>query len=309
MTPCTELEARAPLKNTRQRYSMDFVTLIGAVVCVAFGCMVSSQARDQERLISRGETPQAQRADIIDTSPWADVLRDVVRGERVIYTQLKDPDTKAKLDHFVNALQAPLPQGASRPARLAYWINAYNALILRHVMRYPELSSVATAVPQAPRYTFFTQNIHLVAGRRRSLDEIEHHILRPHFKDPRVHAALNCASRSCPPLSATPYRAHMIDAQLNEVTRRFVNDRRRNRFDTYPPRLSKIFSWFAEDFTQDQDTKSPSSSGAHQGVTHFIRRFADAKNLQLIENLWPKQTGAIELQFDEYDWALNGPRP
>ena len=241
--------------------------------------------------------------DLVDLKPWAETLRLVVQGEDVLYPALRSGEpARASLDQFLEALKAPIDPSAPRAARLAYWVNAYNALTLRHVMRYPGLESVAVVPQGSPRYTFFKQKAHMVNGALRSLDEIEHQILRPIFKDPRVHAALNCASRSCPPLASTPYRAATIDAQLDTAARRFVNDSARHQLAARPPELSKIFEWFSEDFRGT----SPSS---HEGVIAFIKRFADPSALRGSALNQESTTAPVRVVFKPYDWALNGPQP
>lgn len=249
------------------------------------------------------QSPDAQR-DIVDLTPWAEVLTQVVRGEDVLYSKLQRGEARQTLERFIKTLEAPLPQLLAPEARLAYWINAYNALTLRHVVRYPGLKSVAEVPEGSPRYTFFKQKAHRVAGRLRSLDDIEHKILRPIFKDPRIHAALNCASRSCPPLAPTPYRAAMIHQQLNEASARFVNDSTRNELTARPPQLSKIFEWFAEDFSGEARSREA-------GVSGFIRRFAKPTTLK--QSVFSAREGEAQeelvLTFKPYDWSLNGPAP
>jgi hypothetical protein len=281
------------------------------IAMLIFGGLCSDVAWGQpdevsEPTLNKADTSSSVSAqDLVDLAPWADTLKEVVRGDHVLYSKLREERVRATLDQFLRSIEAPLPSTARASSLLAYWINAYNALTLRHVLRYPRLTSVATAVPDAPRYEFFKQSVHLVAGQLRSLDDIEHQILRPQFRDPRVHAALNCASRSCPPLSPTPYLARTVHQQLDDVARRFVNDPRRNHLSATPPQLSKIFAWFVEDF---QSNEQPKRSKYH-GVVRFLRRFANAKNLSIINTQWPKNLRSKDLSFKTYDWSLNGPKP
>ena len=275
-------------RDTRTRYIICFVSalylcggLIFAPICV--------QARP------------APDDDLINLAPWAQVLRWVVRDDAVDYTALHERAARRALDQFTRALEAPLPRSAPRAARLAYWINAYNALTLRHVLHFPELTSVATAVPNAPRYQFFKQRVHRVGGALRSLDEIEHQIIRPQFGDPRVHMALNCASRSCPPLSAQPYRAHTLEAQLDSAAQRFVGDALRNQLTTTPPQVSQLFRWFADDFA---GFAGSDKRNAAAGVEAFIRRYAP---LRLRSTLEKKDVRSQPLLYLPYDWSLNSP--
>src|SRR5207249_4265078 len=86
------------------------------------------------------------------------------------------------------------------------------------------------------------------AGRTLTLDDIEHRILRPQFKEPRVHFAVNCASVGCPPLAADPYRAATLDTQLDEAARRYLASERGLKVDGATLRVSKILEWYGEDF-------------------------------------------------------------
>ncbi len=120
------------------------------------------------------------------------------------------------------------------------------------------------------------------------MDQIEHDILRPGFKDPRVHFVVNCASKGCPPLRSEPYQADILERQLDEMTRAFINDSRRNRLEGRTLYVSKIFKWFSEDFNND--------------VVGFFLKYArkDLKK-QLEDN-----KSEIKVKYLDYDWSLNG---
>lgn len=127
-------------------------------------------------------------------------------------------------------------------------------------------------------------------GRMTTLDEIEHGLLRARYAEPRVHFALVCAARSCPPLRAEPYVADRLDAQLTDQARRFFAQPAKNRVDAAAGTLwlSPIFRWFAADFTKDGRT-------LEQFVTPFFDE-ADAKRIR---------EGGLRVKFTEYDWSLN----
>ena len=121
-----------------------------------------------------------------------------------------------------------------------------------------------------------------------TLDDIEHNILRPRFKDPRVHFAINCASLSCPSLASEPYVGSTLDRQLDDATRGFINNPKRNYFEGNTLYVSQIFKWFKEDFNED--------------IVGFFIKYADEglkKELEI-----KKQ--AIKISYLRYDWSLNG---
>ena len=124
-----------------------------------------------------------------------------------------------------------------------------------------------------------------VAGGRRSLNDIEHKILRPNFGDPRIHAAINCASFSCPELAPEAYVASRLDTQLDAAMRAFLLDPQRNRVFDAPPRLSKIFDWFSEDFGDS--------------VWAYVRG-------QLTPEERARTQAGAKPKYLDYDWSLNG---
>ncbi len=124
-----------------------------------------------------------------------------------------------------------------------------------------------------------------VAGVERTLDELEHELLRP-LGEPRIHFAVNCASRSCPALAAVPLRADTLEAQLEAAARAFVTDALQLRRDARAVLTNPLLDWFAKDFE------------ASGGVREFLRLRAPSDIAQSLEQ------GAA-LRFFEYDWALN----
>ncbi|MCB0663353.1 MAG: DUF547 domain-containing protein, partial [Saprospiraceae bacterium] len=122
-----------------------------------------------------------------------------------------------------------------------------------------------------------------IQGKEYDLNNIEHSILRKDFKDARIHAAVNCASYSCPVLRNEAFVASKLDAQLDDSMRKFVNDTRRNRISENDPKLSSIFKWFSGDFKDDAGS-----------VRAFVNKYAKTKI----------KDGA-NIDYLEYDWRLN----
>jgi len=130
--------------------------------------------------------------------------------------------------------------------------------------------------------------VSFLCGAIITLDLIEHDILRPSFKDPRVHFAVNCASKGCPPLRPEPYQAGILDQQLDEMARAFINDSRRNRLEGRTLYVSKIFKWFPEDFNND--------------IVGFFLKYAHGDLKKQLEDRKTK----IKIKYLDYDWSLNG---
>lgn len=221
-----------------------------------------------------------------DDAGYGRLLARHVADGRVDYAGLKKEE--AQLDAALEAMARVDPAALSPQAQFAYYINVYNAWTLKLILEhYPGIHSIKEA-GSFFRSPWKRQFVRLRDGVV-SLDDIEHGILRPRFHDPRVHFAVNCASKSCPPLADAPYRGETLDAQLNAATRAFVNDPKNTFFKDGALHVSRIFDWYGEDF------------GGEPGVWAFIRRFADAPLAREMDAA-PRH----ELVYDPYDWSLNG---
>jgi len=179
--------------------------------------------------------------------------------------------------------------------RLAFWINAYNAVTIDKVIKWKPAKSVReTAIPGLWISTrFFTSRENIVAGEQLSQDDIENEILRKKLKDPRIHFAIVCASSSCPKLPRFAFSAAGIEHQLEELTREYINSERGSRIDYAENTLylSKIFDWFAVDF----ENKSGS-------VRAFIKPYFAEDKAAFLERK-PK------INYLPYNWALNARTP
>lgn len=187
----------------------------------------------------------------------------------------------------------------SKPQRLAFLINAYNAWTIDLVLtRYPDIKSIKDigSVFQSPWKKKFIP----LFGQIRTLDDIEHGMIRAPgvFDDPRIHAAVVCASIGCPMLRAEAFTAEKLEMQLADGLRRFLSDPSRNRFNTGSGQLqvSKIFDWYSKDFEQ-----------GHQGFdslkTTFARHAEQLANTP--EDRERIRQGHYTLKFLDYDWRLN----
>lgn len=185
---------------------------------------------------------------------------------------------------YLDELAQPLVT-KSRDEQLAFWINGYNALAIRGIL---DGLSPGTFFG---RIGYFKNAKYSIGGRTTNLDDLERKVIIP-FKEPRIHFAINCASASCPKLVSYVYTAKQLDQQLETVTRNFINDSSRNRFDRQNKvaHLSKIFDWFKKDFNQ------------HSGsVQKYVAQFVD--DPVLAEELSNEQ---YQIKFLKYDWSLNG---
>jgi hypothetical protein len=183
----------------------------------------------------------------------------------------------------------------SAPERMAFLVNAYNAFTVELILtRYPDLKSIKDigSLLRSPwKQEFFT-----LLGARRHLDWIEHEQLRPLYAEPRVHAAVNCASIGCPALRPEAFVAARLEAQLEDGMARFLGDRTRNRVRNGKVEASAIFKWFREDFER-----------GHQGfsrVEDVFARYA-AQMTDVPAEQAALRGRSLPVDHLDYDWALN----
>lgn len=209
---------------------------------------------------------------------------------------------RAALKAYLETLSAVSPaqfNGFSKAQRYAFLANAYNAFTIEKILtRYPNLKSIRDfgRIFNNPwKDEFFT-----LLGGKRHLDWIEHDTMRAPgaYDDPRVHVAVNCASIGCPMLDRNAFVAERLDAQLDELMRRFFADRTRNRYNaqTQTIELSQLWDWYREDFEKE-----------HRGFSSLqdlAARYAD----QLADSPQDRariRSKSLPIRFIDYDWSLN----
>jgi len=224
------------------------------------------------------------------------LLTDHVSDEGVDYAALEvDPRLPRYLEQLAATDPATLPDDR---ARLALWINAYNAYTLKLVAdAYPVYSIhdigsgrvLGWLLQRTPWDIRFAR----VGGQDYTLNEIEHEILRKQFSEPRLHFAIVCAARSCPPLRREAYAAARLDAQLADQARQFLRQGADNHFDLAArrARLSAIFSWFKDDF-----------GGSDTALLKFIAPYAPPD----VSADLAGQAAEWVVEYADYNWALNG---
>ena len=226
-------------------------------------------------------------------APFDQLLRAFVNDGRVDYASLKSHE--ATLDAYRAALARTDPSRLPRDERMALWINAYNAFTIKLILRrYPGITSIKD-IPRRWDTREWT-----VGGRRYSLAGIEHEILRKEFREPRIHFAIVCASKSCPSLASEAYVGDRIDEQLTQAARTFLADpnkgfrARREKGVLYGYNnnvyLSKVFKWFGEDFERQ--------SGS---VLNAIMPYLPASDQAFLN----QHRNNLSIRYMGYDWTLN----
>ncbi len=231
-------------------------------------------------------------AQALDHGAWQQVLTTHVSSSgRVDYAAIK---AAGALDGYVADLAAaPLP--ADQDARIALWINAYNALTVDLIADNWPLASIR----DLDGGKVWSKRSFTVAGEPVTLDDLEHKKLRP-ITDGRIHAAVNCASIGCPPLSRTAFTASGLDGQLDAAAERWaagngvVIDRAAKT-----ARFNKIFDWYSEDFVVDGDTDPPGVSGKLAEAANWVAAHSSPDVAAWL------RAGGYDAGWADYDWAVN----
>jgi len=250
-------------------------------------------------VLSRG--PAEVHAQQFDHSAWDHVLKEFVSEQgRVDYAALKA--NPAELNRYVTELAAQSPlsdpqQFPTRASQLAYWINAYNALVMEAVIDHWPVESVRK-IGGLP-YSFFWRKKFVLGERKYTLDAIEG-IMRKNLAEPRIHFAIVCAANSCPRLQRQAYTPENTDRLLEEAARFYVNEPRNLRIDPAQNRVTvaRIFSFYHEDFESYVRENNLTSTG--QPILDYVKVYASEENRRALDGL----NHPILEHFD-YDWGIN----
>lgn len=219
---------------------------------------------------------------------WNAIVEEYVTAGQLDYHALKTTD-RAALNDYLDDLSSTCAAdyvAASGDDKIAFWINAYNAFTVALILEHYPISSIRRIgwLPGAAFRDAFIPMPNL-KGDNISLNDIEHGTLRSAFEEPRIHFALVCAARSCPPLRAEAYTGARLDLQLDAQTREFLGDTSKNRYDAARNELelSAIFDWYDEDF-----------EAAAGSVAAYVAGYLELSGEEL-----PR------VKYLDYDWRLN----
>jgi hypothetical protein len=266
------------------------IVILGLLILLAgAGAQAGPRAELWERWLAHDPASILQ----IDHDDWdAFLIRylrigaDGVHG--VAYGEVTPAD-RALLENYIARLAALPISAYSRPEQMAYWINLYNALIVRLVADHYPIASIRDIgkSSDAPGLGPWQRQLVEVEGTPLSLNDIVHRILRPIWRDPRTHYALACGAVSCPNLQPEPFYADQLDRQLSEAAMAYVNDRRCIRIEANQLGLSSLYRWYRDDFgATDRDV-----------INHLMAYAAP--------NLAMKLQGFDRITDGGFDWRLN----
>ena len=266
--------------------------LIGTMMAAFLLLTAAVHAGPQAELWERWLPHDPSSTEAIDHGAWESFLLRYLRigadgVHRLAYAEVT-PGDRTLLDGYIEKLAA-VPIGEyDRNEQMAYWINLYNALVVRLVVEHYPVASILD-IEGRPGGRDGPWDLELVAvdGTPVSLDDIEHRILRPIWRDPRVHYALSCGAVGCPNLQPEPFRSDRIEQQLTKAAMAYINGDRCLKVEEGRLVVSSMYGWHKQDF-----------GGSDRGIINHLMAYAEprlAMQLQHFEQVQP----------DLFDWRLN----
>ena len=232
---------------------------------------------------------------VVDHSAWDNFLGKYIKpdatGLNLVDYGGVTPADKNALVAYLDLLQETNVTGLNRKEQQAYWINAYNAITVNLIIdKFPvdSIRDVSTGLGSLFNLGPWDTKIFTVEDQELTLNDIEHGILRPIWKDPRIHYSVNCASYGCPNLMDKAWTSENTEELLNEGARTFVNsDRGIQNISGNRVKVSSIYHWYKEDF-----------GGTDKGVIDHLKIYAAGEKAELLKNV-------TRVNDHDYDWKLN----
>lgn len=254
--------------------------------------LVSSAAMAQTR-----EAPsQVKMESVMNTaqSAWNDALSryisapDAMGVARFDYSALHNNKADQKvLTDYIKYLESQTPSTMTDAQAVSYWANLYNALTVEVIIDNYPVKSIREIKSGLFSMGPWKKTVTKVEGKKLSLDNIEHDIMRVQYPSPHIHYMVNCASVGCPNLKDSLWDAKTMDAEREQAARDFINSSRGVSVGPKGLMVSSIYKWFKEDFGTNEAER----------LAHF-RAFADADLAAAID-------GGAKIIGDDYDWSLN----
>lgn len=272
------------------------VTAVGyASAAVAFTGSLESRLAAKPDLMSQWEANNPDSDDFVSHNRWQSLL-DVYlieneQGPNLFRYGAVTAADRSFLEEYINSLSAVGISAYNRDEQKAYWINLYNALTVRLVLDYYPIDSIREINISPGLFASgpWGADIVTIEGTDLSLDDIEHRILRPIWRDNRIHYALNCASIGCPDLWPEAFTAFNTEEILEEAAAKFINSNRGVSIEGGRMTVSKIYEWYDEDF-----------GGSDEGVIEHLLKYTRSRLTREIN----RRIGMIRT---DYNWSLNAP--
>ncbi len=263
-------------------------------ICFLLFTLLSSQAiaaPENKPLVFWSDSNENNKT-IVDHTTWQNLLDTYLDSKhpsgvnRFNYTAVNTKDQKA-LSNYIKQLQLLNPRDLNRAEQKAFWINLYNALTVKLIVKNYPVESITKLGKSFFAFGPWDDVLINIQGQDLTLNNIEHGILRPFFNDNRIHYAVNCASISCPNLSAMAYTSDNTDQLLEQGAKQYINHSRGVSFEKGELKVSSIYHWYKDDFGGDNKSL----------IKHLIH-YAETELAEQLSNY----QGDIEY---DYDWKLN----
>ena len=256
---------------------------------------VPAGAAPEAELISFWDARDEASNEAVDHTLWQELLDAYLQADhpsginRFDYAALNaSTEDRSKLSAYLKILTGMDPRALSKDEQMAYWINLYNALTVFVIIpRYP-VESIREIKSGLIDFGPWNLELFPLQGKKLTLNQIEHGILRPIWKDPRIHYAVNCASLGCPNLSPQAYRADNLEKLLEQGAKEYVNHPRGVQVKDGKLIVSSIFEWYKVDF-----------GNTDAGVLAHLKRYARPELAEILVR--------YDSFGDDYDWNLNAP--
>ncbi|MGI9508121.1 MAG: DUF547 domain-containing protein [Geminicoccaceae bacterium] len=264
-----------------------------ALVCVLLGFVTDVLAMDRSQAFEHWRQHDAGSAMQIDHDAWEAFLLNYLRTDengvhRVAYGEVKNQDHRALAD-YLDRLSKVEITAYRRPEQMAYWINLYNALMVKLVLDHYPIASIRmldrsdSDAKSGP----WVRPLIVIEGVSLSLNDIENRILKPIFEDPRFLYAITCVAMSCPNLQPVPFHGTRIDRQLSDAAMDYVNDPRCIAIENDELHVSSFYRWNFQAF-----------GGSEQAIIRHLMAYAEPELAMRLQ-------GFERLHGDHFDWRLN----
>jgi len=272
---------------------------ISLTLVALFICVTTVHSAPKSDLWPRWQSHNAENSELIDHSAWQIFLDNylvsnqlntessTIAGINLVRYAAVSKEDRGLLNNYLKKLESTAVSSFSRAQQRAFWINLYNASTVNLILEHYPLESITKI-----SFSFFSfgpwdEELLTVEGEELSLNDIEHRILRPIWRDPRIHYALNCASLGCPNLLPQAFTELNTESLLEQGARDYINHPRGADVQDDSIILSKIYEWYQADF------------GANEaGVLLHLQQYSTKERLKF----WP--TDELEIEY-QYDWRLN----
>jgi hypothetical protein len=284
-------------RNAMRHPCLAIVPLLALVSCTA----IKPLAISERTLVGTPHTFSHEDFDRV-------LHRFVDEQGRVDYTALKNDPRDLERYYLLLSTYSPDSHPVLFPiesSKLAYWLNAYNATVIKTVLAHYPISSVEDIKPPLPllflpsKSGFFLLQRVTFGGKTTNLYFLEHRVIRRRFADPRVHFALNCASRGCPRLPRQAFTAEHLDEQLDHAVRQFLAEERNFTINHQEKTvsLSSIFDWYENDFLSWYQNQFP---GQKATLLNYVALYVSPEKAGEL-----KWAASYDVRFIPYDWRLN----